>query len=48
MRPLDAGEKLAMRDAVGVLDRLAAKVVGTEADEPRVRGELRRLSYVGF
>ena len=40
-------ENIAMRDAVGMLDRLAARVVGAEADERGVREELWRLCYVG-
>jgi len=48
VRPLSAREKLAMRDAVGVLVRLGAKVVGAEAGGLGVRGEMWSLSYVGF
>jgi len=48
VRPLSAREKLAMRDAVGVLVRLGARVVGAEAGGLGVRGEMWSLSYVGF
>jgi hypothetical protein len=48
VRPLSAREKLAMRDAVSVLVRLGAKVVGAEAGGLGVRGEMWSLSYVGF
>jgi len=48
VRPLSAREKLAMRDAVCVLVRLGAKVVGAEAGGLGVRGEMWSLSYVGF
>jgi hypothetical protein len=48
VRPLGAREKLAMRDAVSVLVRLGAKVVGAEAGGLGVRGEMWSLSYVGF
>jgi len=37
-----------MRDAVCVLVRLGAKVVGAEAGGLGVRGEMWSLSYVGF
>lgn len=47
VRPLSAREKLAMRDAVSVLVRLGARVVGAEAGG-LVRGEMWSLSYVGF
>jgi len=48
VRPLSAREKLAMRDAVGVLVRLGARVIGAEAGGLGVRGEMWSLSYVGF
>lgn len=48
VRPLSAREKLAMRDAVSVLVRLGARVVGAEAGGLGVRGEMWSLSYVGF
>ena len=48
VRPLSAREKLAMRDAVCVLVRLGAKVVGAEAGGLGVRGEMWSLSYVSF
>jgi hypothetical protein len=48
VRPLSVREKLAMRDAVSVLVRLGAKVVGAEAGGLGVRGEMWSLSYVGF
>jgi hypothetical protein len=48
VRPLSSREKLAMRDAVCVLVRLGAKVVGAEAGGVGVRGEMWSLSYVGF
>jgi hypothetical protein len=48
VRPLSSREKLAMRDAVSVLVRLGAKVVGAEAGGLGVRGEMWSLSYVGF
>src|SRR5258707_7558334 len=48
VRPLGAREKLAMRDAVGVLVRLGAKVVRAGAGGLGVRGEMWSLSYVGF
>ena len=48
VRPLSTREKLAMRDAVSVLVRLGAKVVGAEAGGLGVRGEMWSLSYVGF
>jgi len=37
-----------MHDAVGVLVRLGARVVGAEAGELGLRGEMGSLSYVGF
>ena len=48
VRPLSAREKLAMRDAVSVLVRLGARVIGAEAGGLGVRGEMWSLSYVGF
>jgi hypothetical protein len=48
VRPLSAREKLAVRDAVSVLVRLGARVVGAEAGGLGVRGEMWSLSYVGF
>jgi len=47
VRPFCAREKLAMRDAVGVLVRLGARVVGAEAGGLGVRGEMERL-YISF
>ncbi|KAI0286465.1 hypothetical protein BC826DRAFT_1048442 [Russula brevipes] len=48
VRPLSAREKLAVRDAVSVLVRLGARVVGAEAGGLGVRGEMWSLSYVVF
>ncbi|KAH9058165.1 hypothetical protein EDB87DRAFT_956070 [Lactarius vividus] len=48
VRPLSAREKLAMRDAVSVLVRLGARVVGAEAGGLGVRGEMWSLSYSIF
>jgi len=48
VRPLSTRSKLAMRDAVNVLVRLGARVVGAEAGGLGVGGEMWSLSYVGF
>ncbi|KAH9979639.1 hypothetical protein BJV74DRAFT_798294 [Russula compacta] len=48
VRPLSAGEKLGMRDAVTVLVRLGTRVVRAEAGWLGLGGEMRSLGYVGF
>ncbi|THH12180.1 hypothetical protein EW146_g7801 [Bondarzewia mesenterica] len=47
VRPVTARERLAVRDAVGVLTRIGAKVVGDETEGKR-KGMMWSLSYVEF
>ncbi|KAA1473300.1 hypothetical protein DENSPDRAFT_268179 [Dentipellis sp. KUC8613] len=55
VRPISARERLAIKDAVSVLESLGARAFGagereggSAADERRAKGEMWSLSYVGF